>query len=404
MKKLVRLFWELFKISLFVVGGGYAIIVVADQVFGKKLKWLREGELLEHLPIFQMVPGLIAGNTAIYVGLKMAGRLGAAVALVAVALPSFAIFLGVTCGYNFLPMGNVWLDAAFLGLRSALTGLIAATLVKGWRKSVSGIYGYVSLCVAGVLLIGCHVNTVAVLLLGMGAGIVWKLCGSATPAVDAASAGLTLPAASLKKRLVATGVALLGFAGVAVFAHDILFTFLKFGCLGFGGGYVLVPLYIETFVGPAAPLLQLSMADFSNLMALTQTTPGPVSINAATFFGYHLGGLPGAAIATTALLLPSYFLLTAVLTGIEKWKTNPVVQGLLWGVKPVTTTLILSAGLAFVEMSVWNTPAGGVRTFHPFALVLALGAAALILKSRLSVMSIIFLCGALGGLVFPFGG
>ena len=94
MKKLLRLFWEFFKISLFVVGGGYAIIVVADEVFGRKLKWLKEGELLDHLPVFQMVPGLIAGNTAIYTGLKVAGRLGAVVALVAVALPSFLIFLG----------------------------------------------------------------------------------------------------------------------------------------------------------------------------------------------------------------------------------------------------------------------------------------------------------------------
>ena len=86
MKKLVRLFFEMSKIALFVVGGGYAILAVADDVFGRKLKWLREGELLEHLPIFQMVPGLIAGNTAIYTGLKVAGRLGAVIALVAVAL------------------------------------------------------------------------------------------------------------------------------------------------------------------------------------------------------------------------------------------------------------------------------------------------------------------------------
>ena len=73
MKRLLRLFWEVFRIALFVVGGGYAIIVVADEVFGRRLKWLREGELLEHLPVFQMVPGLIAGNSAIYEGLEEPG-------------------------------------------------------------------------------------------------------------------------------------------------------------------------------------------------------------------------------------------------------------------------------------------------------------------------------------------
>ena len=86
----------MFKIALFVVGGGYAILAVANEVFGRRLKWLREGELLDHLPVFQMIPGLIGGNTAIYVGLRMAGRWGAVVGLVAVALPSYLIFLGVS--------------------------------------------------------------------------------------------------------------------------------------------------------------------------------------------------------------------------------------------------------------------------------------------------------------------
>ena len=64
MKILWTLFWEMFKIALSVVGGGYAILAVADEVFSKKLKWTKEGEVIEHLPIFQMVPGIIAGNTA----------------------------------------------------------------------------------------------------------------------------------------------------------------------------------------------------------------------------------------------------------------------------------------------------------------------------------------------------
>ena len=120
--KLLRLFWEFFKISLLVVGGGYAIIVVADEVFGRKRRMLAEGEVLEHLPIFQMVPGLIAGNTAIYVGLKIAGRTGAAVALLGAALPSFLIFLAVSCGYSFLPVENSYVAGALMGLRAALTG------------------------------------------------------------------------------------------------------------------------------------------------------------------------------------------------------------------------------------------------------------------------------------------
>ena len=80
---LARLFWEYLKISAFVVGGGYAIIAVADETFGRRLRWLREGELVDRLPVFQMIPGLIAGNSAIYVGLKLFGLAGAAIALAA---------------------------------------------------------------------------------------------------------------------------------------------------------------------------------------------------------------------------------------------------------------------------------------------------------------------------------
>ena len=71
-RKLWLLFWEMFKIALCVVGGGFAILAVADEVFAKKRKWTEEGEIVSHLPIFQMIPGIIAGNTAVYVGRKVA--------------------------------------------------------------------------------------------------------------------------------------------------------------------------------------------------------------------------------------------------------------------------------------------------------------------------------------------
>ena len=80
MKKLWTLFWEMFKIALCVVGGGFAILAVADEVFSKKLKWTEEGEIAAHLPVFQMVPGIIAGGTAVYVGRKEAGVPGAVAA------------------------------------------------------------------------------------------------------------------------------------------------------------------------------------------------------------------------------------------------------------------------------------------------------------------------------------
>lgn len=399
----LSLFWEFLKISLFVVGGGYAIIVVADEVFGRKLKWLKEGELLDHLPVFQMVPGLIAGNTAIYTGLKVAGRLGAVVALVAVALPSFLIFLGVSCGYAFLPVGNPWVESALLGLRAALTGVVFGTLVKGWRRSVVGAYGYATVAVAAALLVGCGVNVVAVLLAAMAAGVLWAFGGGAMPSRDEASGGLALaPLAPARRTLLAAG-GLAALAAVTLACGRIFWTFVKFGLLGFGGGFVLVPVYLQEFVGPGAPLLQLAAEEFSNLMALTQVTPGPVSVNAATFFGYRLGGVFGGAVATAALLLPSLFLLTLALTGLERWKRSRFVQGLLWGVKPATNALMLKAGIVFAGMSIWSRSGGAAVTVHPFATALAVFAGWTLVKGRLSIMTAIFLCAALGAAAHAVG-
>ena len=116
---LPALFWEWFKISLFVVGGGYAIIVVADEVFGRKLRWLREGELLEHLPVISSVPGLIAGNSAIYVGLKTHGRVGALVAL-AVAIKPPAAPMPIPMPMNAWALPPGLLPAASIPLAMAL--------------------------------------------------------------------------------------------------------------------------------------------------------------------------------------------------------------------------------------------------------------------------------------------
>lgn len=347
MARIWRLAWEFFKISLFVVGGGYAIAAVADEVFGRKLKWLGEGELLDHMPIITTVPGLVAGNTAIYVGLKVAGRLGAVASLVAVALPSYLIFMVVTLGFARIPSGNPWIEGAFLGLRSALTGVIAGTIWKMLRRGP----------------------------------IDWSK-----------GTGIELSPLSTRNRLLAAGVFLSALAFAAFICPSVLASFLGFGCICIGGGYPLIPFYDQVFVGPDALLLKLSSQDFSNLMAMTQMTPGPVSINAATFFGYRLGGIIGGAVATASLLTPSYFLMTTVLTGINRWRNSPMVTIFVRFLKPVSIGLMLIACWKFAGISIWTIHADGDLSFHPLAIGLAIFAAYMLVSKRLSIMALIFLC------------
>ena len=363
--KLVRLFFEMFKIALFVVGGGYAIIAVADDTFSRKLKWTKEGELVDALSLFQMFPGIMAGHCAVYVGRKAAGSLGSAVALAAVILPSLAIFLCVAMGYGAIPLDNQYLGATFLGLRAALTGVIAGMIVRGWRKSVAGRYGYAAMFAGLALLLG-GLNPAIVLVAAMLVGLALEFAP---------------PRAASSRR----------FNSLAL----VVPIFLKYGALAFGGGYVLVPMYIRDFVGAAAPYLQLPTEEFANLMALTQMTPGPIGINAATFFGFRLGGVVGAALATIALVLPGSLLLSFALASMERFSESRVVKGVLAGVKPVTMSLMLSAAWSFVGMSLWSAAPDGNLTIDFGAIALAAFAAFATIRKFLGVMQTIFACAAL---------
>ncbi len=167
------LFFNFFKIALFVVGGGYAIILAAEDIFIRKLHWLRDGELMDMLAIIQTIPGLMAGNAAIYVGYRASGALGALVALIGVAMPSFLIITAVAMGFSHLPMDNIYVQGAFIGVRSALGGLVLAALLRTWKKMMTDWFAYVIAfgCFGGVIF--GSLNPAWLLLGAMAAGIVY---------------------------------------------------------------------------------------------------------------------------------------------------------------------------------------------------------------------------------------
>ena len=158
------LFFNFFKIALFVVGGGYAIILAAEDIFIRKLHWLRDGELMDMLAIIQTIPGLMAGNAAIYVGYRASGALGALVALIGTA---------VAMGFSHLPMDNIYVQGAFIGVRSALGGLVLAALLRTWKKMMTDWFAYVIAfgCFGGVIF--GSLNPAWLLLGAMAAGIVY---------------------------------------------------------------------------------------------------------------------------------------------------------------------------------------------------------------------------------------
>ena len=363
---LLTLFWEFFRLSLFVVGGGYAIIAVADEVFARR-GWTREGELIDRLPVFQMIPGLIATHTAVYVGRKVAGRAGAAAGVAAVALPSVVIFTIVSAGYRALPLDNPYLVAAFSGLRAALTGIIASTIVRGWRRSLPDAFAY-SLMAA------------ALASLWLGVAVPWVLTGAMAAGLAAVPPDMPDGKAPRSRIFRSSWLPLL--------------VFLKYGALCFGGGFVLVPMYIEDFVGASAPFLQLPESVFGDLMALTQMTPGPIGVNAATFFGYRLAGVAGAVIASAALLLPGSLLAYFAFASLDRFSGSRIVRGVMKGVRPASVALMLTALAAFTRLSVLKTAADGGIAADPVAIAVLTAAAFVSIRRLAGPVTVIWVSAA----------
>lgn len=128
MRELIEILWSFLKIGAFTFGGGYAMIPLIQHEVINHRRWLREGEFVELLTIAQTAPGPIALNTAVFVGYKLRGYRGALAAVLGVVIPSFLIILVVAMFFADM-RDNVWVDAAFKGMRPAVVALIVAPIV-----------------------------------------------------------------------------------------------------------------------------------------------------------------------------------------------------------------------------------------------------------------------------------
>lgn len=131
---------------------------------------------------------------------------------------------------------------------------------------------------------------------------------------------------------------------------QLFIIFFKVGLFGFGGGYAILSLIYQDI----QVFGTLSADDFSNLVALSQVTPGPIAINAATFVGMKTAGLFGAIVATTAVSMPSFILIMLAIAFINKFKNNRNVQYILQGIKPATVGLMASAFIFMATTALWR--------------------------------------------------
>ena len=187
---------------------------------------------------------------------------------------------------------------------------------------------------------------------------------------------------------------------------ELFYTFFMIGLFGFGGGYGMLSLIqTETVVNHH----WLSSAEFTNIVAISQMTPGPIGINSATYCGYaavhnaqmnDLWAVLGSATATFALVLPSFILMILISKMFMKYMHTPLVQSVFMGVRPVVVGLLAAATLLLC-----NTENFGSFDTNPwqFCISLFLFAATFIGTKWVKISPIRMICyAAIAGLVLLY--
>ncbi|MDD6920272.1 MAG: chromate transporter [Eubacteriales bacterium] len=127
----------------------------------------------------------------------------------------------------------------------------------------------------------------------------------------------------------------------------LLGVFFKIGMFGFGGGMATLPLVFQTVDEHS----WMGLNEFANLVAISQISPGPVMVNAATYVGYNLDGILGALLATIGVIIPSFIFTLIAMKLLKKYEKTTVVRGALNGLRPVSIGLI-AATVMFMLKSV----------------------------------------------------
>lgn len=182
---------------------------------------------------------------------------------------------------------------------------------------------------------------------------------------------------------------------------ELFLTFLQVGLFSVGGGYVAIPLIQNQAVSLHN---WLTMSQFTDLVTIAEMTPGPIAINAATFVGIHIAGIPGALVATFGSILPSCVIVSILSYIYTKYKAVSALQSVLSGLRPAIVALIASAGLSILQVAVFGGREIGFSNVQWISLGLFLSAFLLLRRLKWNPILVMSLCGAVAlGLYVALG-
>lgn len=189
----------------------------------------------------------------------------------------------------------------------------------------------------------------------------------------------------------------------------LFLTFLEIGAVSFGGGYGMISIVREKVITNG----WLTESEFLNMIAVSESTPGPIAVNMATFVGSTQGGVLGSVLATAGVVLPAFIIMLLIASLIRNLLKYKGVQAVLGGIRPAVVGLIIATASTMILSSVLGlkTLSGGftlaipelVKNLAIFASVVLVGFLhKKIRKKKISPILLILFSGAMGLVLFSF--
>lgn len=187
----------------------------------------------------------------------------------------------------------------------------------------------------------------------------------------------------------------------------LFWEFFKTGLFAVGGGMATVP-FLSDMAGKTGWFTQSMLAD---MIAVSESTPGPIGVNMATYVGYKVAGVPGGLVATVGLIAPSIIVILIIAAFLRAFRQNRWVERVFYGIRPASTALIADAGVAVLLLSVFSVDtfrSAGFWTavsWKGLALFAAIWVLTNVVKPTKKLHPIVYiLASAAIGIVFKFAG
>ena len=180
---------------------------------------------------------------------------------------------------------------------------------------------------------------------------------------------------------------------------QLFFSFFQVGLFSVGGGYAAIPLIQDQIVNVTG---LMTLEAFTDLITIAEMTPGPISINSATFVGTRLCGVPGAVICTLGCILAPFIICLTMAHFYYKYRNFSGVQNVLGALRPATVALIGSAGVSILVLALFQSDLAGIQlsNFQGIEVVLFGVCLFLLRKYKMSAITIILGSGVVGTVLY----